>query len=145
MGPQEIHNTIVQVPILEEFAPAERETLSALLQEVSEVRRLRKGHRMTREGSRGRNRGFILLSGSVRVQKSDMPDTKVTAPELLGEVMQFNPKRMRVATVLAHEDCLVLRFMWDDFWDAVTRYFEPDEQKKVREVLERRAWEHFTA
>lgn len=145
MGPQEIHEAIVHIPIVEEFAAPVRETLSALIQEVSEVRRLRKGHRMTREGSRGRNRGFVLLSGSVRIQKSDMPDSKAKAPELLGEVMQFNPKKMRVATVFAHEDCLVLRFMWDDFWDAVARYFDPGDQKHVREVLERRAWEHFTA
>ena len=145
MGPHEIHDAILHVSTVEEFAPPIRETLSALLQEISEVRRLRKGHRMTREGSRGRNRGFILVSGSVRIQKSDMPDTKATAPEMLGEVMQFNPKKMRVATVIAHEDCLVLRFMWDEFWDAVARYFESDDQVKVREVLERRAWEHFTA
>jgi CRP-like cAMP-binding protein len=144
MGPHDIHEAIVRVPIVEEFASPMRETISTLLQEISEVRRLRKGHRMTREGSRGRNRGFILLSGSVRVQKSDMPDTKVVGPELLGEVMQFNPKKMRVATLIAHEDCIVLRFMWEEFWDAVARYFEPDEQTKVREALERRAWEHFT-
>lgn len=145
MGPREIHEAIVEIATMGGFSAPARETLAQLLQEISEVRRLRKGHRMTREGSRGRNRGFILLTGSVRVQKSDVPDSKVPAPELLGEVMQFNPKRMRVATVIAYEDCLVLRFMWDDFWDAVARYFDPAEQAKVREVLERRAWEHFTA
>jgi len=145
MGPNDIHEAIVRVPVVAEFAQPVRETLSTLLQEISEVRRLRKGHRMTREGSRGRNRGFILLTGSVRIQKSDVPDSKARAPELLGEVMQFNPKKMRIASVFAHEDCLVMRFMWDDFWDAVARYFDPDEQTKVRESLERRAWEHFTA
>jgi CRP-like cAMP-binding protein len=145
MGPNDIHEAIVHVPVVAEFALPVRETLSTLLQEISEVRRLRKGHRMTREGSRGRNRGFILLTGSVRIQKSDVPDSKARAPELLGEAMQFNPKKMRIASVFAHEDCLVMRFMWDDFWDAVARYFDPDEQTKVRESLERRAWEHFTA
>ena len=144
MGPADIHEAILRVPIVAEFAHPVRETLSTLLQEISEARRLRKGHRMTREGSRGRNRGFILLSGSVRIQKSDVPDSKARAPELLGEVMQFNPKRMRIATVIAHEDCLVLRFMWDDFWDAVVRYFNAEEQATVRGQLERRAWEHFT-
>lgn len=145
MGPREIHDAIVQVPVIAELAQPVRETLSSVLQEIAEVRRLRKGHRMTREGSHGRNRGFILLSGSVRIHKADMPDSKAKAPELLGEVMQFNPKKMRVATVIAHEDCMVLRFMWDDFWDAVTRYFDAEEQARVRAVLERRAWEHFTA
>ena len=145
MGPNDIHEAIVRVPVVAEFAQPVRETLSTLLQEISEVRRLRKGHRMTREGGRGRNRGFILLTGSVRIQKSDVPDSKARAPELLGEVMQFNPKKMRIASVFAHEDCLVMRFMWDDFWDAVARYFDPDDQAKVRESLERRAWEHFTA
>ena len=145
MEPQDNHDAIVRVPIVAEFAQPIRETFATLVQEISEVRRLRKGHRMTREGSRGRNRGFILLSGSVRIHKSEMLDAKVHAPELLGEVMQFNPKRLRVATVLAHEDCLVLRFMWDDFWDAAARYFAPDDLATVRGALERRAWEHFTA
>ena len=145
MGPHEIHEAIVQVPFVAEFSQSERETLAALFLEISEVRRLRKGHRMTREGSRGRDRGFILLTGSVRIQKSDTPDSKSQGPEMLGEVMQFNPKKMRVATVIAHEDCLVLRFMWNAFWEALSRYFEAEEQTKVREALERRAWEHFTA
>ena len=145
MGPHEIHEAIVQVPFVAEFSQSERETLAALFLEISEMRRLRKGHRMTREGSRGRDRGFILLTGSVRIQKSDTPDSKSQGPEMLGEVMQFNPKKMRVATVIAHEDCLVLRFMWNDFWEALSRYFEAEEQTKVREALERRAWEHFTA
>jgi len=145
MESQAMHDTIAGVPIIDRFSGPVRETLIALMLEISEVRRLRKGHRMTREGSRGRNRGFVLLEGSVRIQKSETPDAKVRAPELLGEVMQFNPKRLRVATVVAHEDCLVLRFMWDDFWGAVARYFAPGEQAEVRDALERRAWEHFTA
>ena len=144
MGPEEIRATVLEVPFVTEFERPVRETLASLLQEVSEVRRLRKGHRMTREGSRGRNRGFILISGSVRIQKADVPDIKARAPELLGEVMQFNPKKMRTATVTAHEDCVVLRFMWDDFWDAVGRYFPEEDQTKVRSRLEQRAWEHFT-
>ena len=145
MGPHEIHEAIIRVPFVAEFSPSERETLASLFQEISEVRRLRKGHRMTREGSRGRDRGFILLTGTVRIQKADMPDSKGHAPELLGEVRQFNPKKTRIATVIETEDCPMLRLRWNDFWEALARYFEADEQTKVREALERRAWEHFTA
>ena len=89
MAPDEIHETVLRVPIVQGFTPPVRETLATLLQEISEVRRLRTGHRMTREGGRGRNRGFILLSGSVRIHKSETPDAKVRAPELLGEVMHY--------------------------------------------------------
>ncbi len=145
MGPDDIREAILNVPWVATFEPAVRETLVTAIKEVSEVRRLRKGHRMTREGSKGRNRGFILLTGAVRIQKSDMPDTKSRAPELLGEVMQFNPKKMRTATVWAHEDVLVLRFMWDDFWAALDRYLSEEDRALVRESLEQRAWEHFTA
>ncbi|HRI87813.1 MAG TPA: cyclic nucleotide-binding domain-containing protein [Candidatus Hydrogenedentes bacterium] len=145
MGPDETREAILNVPWVASFEPDVRETLVTILKEVSEVRRLRKGHRMTREGSKGRNRGFILLTGSVRIQKSDMPDTKSKAPELLGEVMQFDPKKMRTATVWANEDLLVLRFMWEEFWAAVDRYFSEEDRILVRESMERRAWEHFTA
>lgn len=136
---------VLNVPFVAGFEPALRETLASLIVEISEVRRLRTNHRMTREGSRGRNRGFILLSGSVRIRKSDMPDSKAKAPELLGEVMQFNPKKTRTASVWAHEDCLILRFMWDDFWAAVERYFSEEDRARIHEALEQRAWEHFTA
>ncbi|MDZ4859864.1 MAG: cyclic nucleotide-binding domain-containing protein [Candidatus Hydrogenedentes bacterium] len=145
MGPDDIREAILNVPWVADFEPAIRETIVTAIKEVAEVRRLRKGHRMTREGSTGRNRGFILLTGSVRIHKSDMPDSKSKAPELLGEVMQFNPKKMRTATVMAHEDVLVLRFMWDEFWAALDRYLSEEDRVKVHESLEQRAWEHFTA
>ena len=145
MKPDDIREAILNVPWVADFEPSIRETLVTVIKEIAEVRRLKKGHQMTREGSRGRNRGFILLTGSVRIHKSDMPDTKAKAPELLGEVLQFNPKKMRTATVLAHEDVLVLRFMWDEFWTTLDRYLSEEDREKVHESLEQRAWEHFTA
>lgn len=145
MIPDGARDLVLQLSFMNGFPETLRERLADIFIEVSEVRRIRTGQLITREGGRGRNRGFILLDGSVRIHKSDVPDSKAKPPELLGEVMQFNPKRSRTATVTAHEKGLVLRFMWDDFWAGTKRYLTKEEQDLVRKTLEERAWEHFTA
>jgi hypothetical protein len=52
---------------------------------------------------------------------------------------------MRTATLTAREECWVIRFQWNEFWNTLMSNFSEAEVATVREALEERAWEHFTA
>ena len=99
-----------------------QDTVEVLIQ-VGKLRRVPKGGIWIREGEHSANKGYILLKGKVCIQKSDHPDLECETPELLGEMMQFNPAHLRTATVKAVTDCIVMRFIWDDFWNASEQYF----------------------
>ncbi|MCC6698129.1 MAG: cyclic nucleotide-binding domain-containing protein [Candidatus Hydrogenedentes bacterium] len=145
MTNEEVRELVSKVPFIAHLPHDLGEKLTDVFINIGAIRRVAEGQLMTREGSHGKNRGFILLGGVVGVQKMDAPFTKCRPPELLGEVMQFNPKAMRTATLTAREECTVLRFEWNEFWNSLMSNLSEAEVAKVRETLEARAWEHFTA
>ena len=57
--------------------------------------------------------------------------------------MQFSTGGVRTATVAAAENCIVLRFLWDDFWSAVAKAFPADAQETIRAAVQTLAWAHF--
>lgn len=117
--------------------------LIEIFEEISELRSVPNGGIWLRENEPSENKGFVLLRGSVVVQKAGAPETVVDAPELLGEAMQFNPKHLRTATVVANDDIVVARFMWDEFWNAVAMRCTEPERHAIREAIEAVAWDHL--
>lgn len=117
--------------------------LVEILEEISELRSVPRDGVWLRENEPSENKGYVLLKGSVVVRKAGAPDTVVQAPELLGEAMQFNPKHLRTATVVANEDIVVARFLWDEFWSAVEQRCSEPERQAIREAVETVAWDHL--
>jgi hypothetical protein len=115
MDMDKVRELILKVPVIESLPGDLGIKVTDVIVDIGVVRRVAEGQVMTRENKHGKNRGFVLLKGIIGIQKAEVPYTKCRPPELLGEVMQFNPKGMRTATLTA------------------------------REALEERAWEHFTA
>ncbi len=145
MDAEKVRAEILRVPVIESLPGDLPGKVTDVIMDIGDVRHVPKGQVMTRENKHGKNRGFVLLKGVIGIQKAEVPFSKCRPPELLGEVMQFNPKGMRTATLTAHEECWVIRFPWTDFWNTLMMNFSENEVAKVREVLEDRAWEHFTA
>ena len=144
MDNEQIRTLVLQVPFITSLSEDLREKLADIILNIGVVRRVAQGQIMTRESGQGKNRGFILLDGVIGVQKAEAPYSKCRPPELLGELMQFNPKGMRTATLTAREECVVLRFQWNEFWNELMTNLSETEVAKIRQALEDRAWEHFT-
>jgi hypothetical protein len=144
MDNDKVRAVILKVPVIESLHGDLGEKVTDVIMDIGVVRRVAEGQTMTKEHRPGKNRGFVLLKGSINIEKDDAPPSVCRPPELLGEVMQFNPKGQRTATLTAIDECWVIRFQWNEFWTALMTNFSEAEVAKVRETLEDRAWEHFT-
>lgn len=144
MDDKEVCKTICQLRFMQELPEDLREKVSAILQGISELRTVPQGKTWIREGEHTQNKGYILLKGSVGIRKADYPAHAEDAPELLGEIMQFNPAHLRAATVVAAEDSVLMSFLWDDFWASTARALPGPDQEKVKAAVGTFAWEHFT-
>jgi CRP-like cAMP-binding protein len=144
MTPEEILATILQISFLRTLPEQLRHQVAGILEETGELRQVPKSAAWLREHEQGKNLGYLLLKGQAKVEKTDAPEIICRAPELLGEMMQFNPAHERTASVTALEDCVVMQFSWDAFWEALQAKCPEADQKKVRSALEEVAWRHVT-
>jgi CRP/FNR family transcriptional regulator, cyclic AMP receptor protein len=67
----------------------------------------KQGRAITQEGANDTN-FYLLLSGSVRIEKKSQELGMIRAGEILGEGA-FVTRRPRSASAVAHEDCILLR------------------------------------
>ena len=144
MKPEKILERIQALAFMRELAPALPPRVAGAFVEVSEQRKVSEGGTWIREHEHSEDKGYILLRGKVAITRSEAPDVVCEAPELLGEMMQFNPMHERTATVAAADECLVLRFFWDTFWTKLGETLSEDEVQQVRTALESQAWDHLT-
>jgi len=145
MNPDDIHEAICKMNFLHGLPKELKDKVARILQNISALRRIAMGSDWLREGEHSENKGYILLEGAVSIRKEDSPGHTEEAPQLLGEIMQFNPQQLRTATVVATESCVVMRFKWDEFWTRVEESVSKDELDKVKTALEGFAWEHFSS
>jgi CRP-like cAMP-binding protein len=143
MASDEIRQSILALEFMRGLPADLRARLAELLEKISDVKKVPEGGTWIREGEHGPNKGYVLLKGEVEVRKSDSPDIDCQAPQLLGEMMQFTPAHLRTATVVAATDCVVLRFLWDDFWAETGRVLSESEFDVVKEALKDVAWGHL--
>lgn len=144
MDSEEATKTICSTKFMQTIPGGFREKVSDVLLEISKLRRVPLGETWIQEGDKADARGFILLKGSVSIRKGGEQAHSEEAPELLGEIMQFNPAHSRTATVVATDECVVMRFDWDDLWAKLGEKLTEDEVSKVKTAVESFAWEHFT-
>ena len=143
MSSESTFDRICEVSMMRELPQVLRDRVASIIEDISKLRKVPKGAVILREMEGGADKGYILLEGAVGILKTDAPKHRCPAPELLGEIMQFNPAHVRTATVGAVEDCLVLKFEWETFWAALGAESTSEEVAKVRSALEERAWVHF--
>ncbi|NUM53242.1 MAG: hypothetical protein HUU46_06335 [Candidatus Hydrogenedentes bacterium] len=143
MDMDEVRTKIKGLRIMHGLDDALQEKLTDLLQSISAPRVVPAGGVFIHEHEHVDNKGYILLEGRVLVRKEGFPDVVCKAPELIGEIMQFNPAGVRTATCAGAVESIVLRFMWDEFWTRAEKILSEEELKQVKETLETQAWEHF--
>ena len=118
--------------------------VASILINIGDLRLARHGDILMRMHDRTSDTGFVLLRGTARITRDEMPDGLCPAPELMGETIQFSPLHERSATVTANEDCIVILFTWREFWTRVRQACTEPEQRCIRAVLEDLAWDHLT-
>jgi len=118
--------------------------VSRILQSISVLKTVPLGDTWIREGEKTKSLGYILIKGSVAIRKASGQQHAEDAPELIGEIIQYNPAHSRAATVVATADCVVMRFEWDDFWAKCGKSLSESDLKSLKGAIESFAWEHFT-
>ncbi len=131
---------IENVPLLANFQPALRKQLSDILCDIAKVRVLKKGEQLYAEGAIDDNTGAIIVDGALTVAFGTNKPVFVQAPELVGEMQQFNKYGTRTATVCAKDPTTVLEFAWHDF---VARVQDRPEIGHADQLLIRTAFTKF--
>ncbi|MFM1921315.1 MAG: hypothetical protein RLZZ303_2949 [Candidatus Hydrogenedentota bacterium] len=143
MDSASIHETILSLGAFEPLSPAHRAKVADLLLSVGKPVSLGVDDVLIHEGDVGGGAGFVLLSGSMRVEQEGQPSLVLGAPALLGEMHQFNPRAQRTATVSAASPCALLKFQWFDFQTACLSSLDKEEQAALMEAMEQLVWQRF--
>lgn len=144
MSPDGNMETILQLQFMSSLSDIVQKTTCAVFEEVSSTGRIEKDTVLFTEGSVEPDVGYILLDGELTIQKTTSPEIQVFAPELIGEMKQFNPHGRRTATVIAATNIEAMRFAWSKFYDLLEQRLNESDLESVRHALEECAWQHFT-
>ena len=123
--------------------PTIRHPSTAAFVAVSSVETVEAQVRLLSEGDRESDKGVILLSGEVMVEKTDTPRSTVSAPALFGEMVQFSTKSERWADVTTTQKSEVLLFSWARFYAHLHEHLSDDLCEEFRQALRQYSWMHF--
>ncbi|MCC6795738.1 MAG: hypothetical protein IT366_11530 [Candidatus Hydrogenedentes bacterium] len=142
MDMDEVNTRIKCLRFMRDMGDELREKLADLFQSVSTPRAVPAGGVFIRENEHINDKGYILLDGALLIQKYGSPNVQCEAPQLIGEVMQFNPAGVRTATCAGAVPSLILRFTWDQFWSRATIVLTETELSNVKDALTAHAFEN---
>lgn len=143
METEEVQNLLCGLPFMLDMPESLKQQVGQVFLEVSELESIEADTVLFREGDKNNQDGYIVLSGSVQVEKSYAKECTAMAPVLLGEVKQFNPRSERTATVRAREDLDALHFDWNAFYAAIDERLDDMDQEVLRTALLNYAWLHL--
>lgn len=129
--------TIRGLPLFSRIPEDTRVRLAEILRRVSKPVSYRDGDALISQRALGGQDGFVLLQGEVRVEKEGAEPIVLRAPALLGEMLQFNPRGQRTATVRAQGNAVALRFAWQEFYAQAKQALSEREQDALLEAIER--------
>lgn len=139
MSLKRYEDLVSRVTMLQVLAESTRKIVCEVLLSMAAERDLEEGDILFAEGDEDVHTGVILVEGSMTVGRdSDAPIT-VQAPEIMGEMHQFDDFGQRTATVIAEEDSKILEFAWSEFVEVCMQELDPDAQNELRGMLESHA------
>ncbi len=143
MAQSEDMKTLVQLSLLRHMPNESKGHVADLLVAISARVMCSDGDTLINEQSLGGREGFILLRGYVTIRKEGAEPIVLGSPALLGEMLQFNPRALRTATVCTKGETTVLKFSWQDFYLQSKQRLTEAEQALLMEGIERSVWERF--
>jgi CRP-like cAMP-binding protein len=145
LSPSAIEKQIGQLALMLEFNDEMRDRVAEVFCAASTQEQIPAGTQLFAEGDEVSNDGYVLLKGTVTVERSSGFRKQVHPPELLGEMKQFEFEgpAERAATATAAEDVEVLHFNWDTFYERLKGRIYGREKDVFNDALQRYAWMHF--
>ena len=132
MEPKELRETVQGIPVMKQLDPSLRNITSDILVDVSTEAKLSQGQVLYEKGSEDNNTGVLIVDGALTVQTKNSEEIEITAPNLLGEMQQFDLYGRRTATVVAKSDVHLLEFAWHDFIKRVIDHPAISEEKQAQ-------------
>lgn len=143
MTPSEDLRKLSELPLVQNMPDETKERVATLLLDVSKPVTWFEDDTLLHQGWLGGDAGFVLLEGNVEINKEGEDPIVVSAPALLGEMHQFNPRALRTATVRVVGEVRILRFVWQELYAKARQRLAEAEQNMLMDGIEHSAWERF--
>jgi hypothetical protein len=131
--------------MLQDLQQETRERVSEILLKIAKPVVAVKGKLIYAEGAEDPGTGALLVEGSLELRVGTREPFRLEAPDLLGEMQQFDQYGQRTATVTAAEDSVVLKFAWEDFVGVCFSVLSKEQQTEVKDVLAKHAADRLGA
>ena len=131
------------LPFLQGLPDDAKEKICAVIEGVSEETTASSGGELLQEGHLAFASGYILLEGTVSVEREGLDSLELTAPRLLGEMSQFIQDDARTATIRAITDASFLKFSWDDFYERSEKDLSKEENAALIQAIEMIVWDRY--
>ena len=137
MSENNYRERISVIPMFQSLELPLRQELSEVLMDVSVARILESGDTLYKREDEEGNTGAILIEGLLEVVGDHDVRLEVSAPDLVGEIQQFDEFGQRTATVTANEKAIVLEFPWHEFVSRLNERvtISDAERNQVKNVL----------
>ena len=143
MATTEHREKLSALPFLQGLPDATKERICAVIADISEKTTVSAGEGLVQEGHLAFASGYILLDGTVSVEREGLDSIELTAPRLFGEMSQFIRDDSRTATIRATSDASFLKFSWDDFYEGVGKDLSKEENAALVQAIEKVVWDRY--
>lgn len=132
-------STITAVPLFQQLDPKLREVLADIVSDIGTERTLQAGEILYEKDAEDPITGAVLIDGALEASADGEKAVEVDAPELVGEMQQFDPYGRRTATVRAKESVTIIEFAWHDFVARVLEHpeIDGDAQLSIKHAFEK--------
>lgn len=143
MNESELASRLRELPLIRPLPEDAKARAAGVFLRVSKTMMYEDGDSLIKERALGGQDGYVLLEGEVVIHKEAKAPVVVAAPALLGEMLQFNPRAQRTATVRARGQATALKFPWEEFYAQAKQTLSEAEKDLLLESIERSVWERF--
>lgn len=128
---------------MEGTTEASRRRIAGVFCDAGEIVPFSDNEPLIKMGGIGGDAGYVLLRGRAVIEREGEAPIMVSAPALLGEMSQWNPRAVRVASVTCRGAGEALRFSWREAHARAQDLLDPADQARLMEAVERIALQRF--
>ena len=143
MATNEHREKLLGLPLLKGLPEDAKGRICAVIEGVSEETTSASGEDLLQAGHLAFASGYILLEGTVLIEREGRESIELEAPRLLGEMSQFIQDDSRTATVRAETDASFLKFSWDDLYARAEKELSKEENAAFVQAIEKVVWERY--
>lgn len=140
----EAHGKISQLPLVQGMGDEAKAGLAKSFYEVSDLLLYEAGEILIHGGYLSFDTGYVVLDGTVVIERPDEADIELAAPLLLGEMSQFRSADLRSATVRAQSPTTALQFFWEDLYKDLPNTLTEEDHMLFKSAIERQVWDRFS-